>query len=129
MPYASGQIPVVGDYVKNKWEQPGTVIRVHEAQDGHEDISVRWDDGGTDHKHQPRTLSNFQAGLAGRFGFLFALGIYFFLSHFKNTPKSARSTVNPDTHRVSVRCWGNMCITYLMTRFSQNCQGHTKHTV
>jgi hypothetical protein len=25
MPYASGEIPVVGDYVKNRWEQPGTV--------------------------------------------------------------------------------------------------------
>ena len=40
--------PVVGDYVKNKWGTPGTVTRVHEARDGHEDISVRWDDGGTD---------------------------------------------------------------------------------
>ena len=48
MPYASGETPVVGDYVKNKWEQPGTVTRVHETRDGHEDISVRWDDGGTD---------------------------------------------------------------------------------
>jgi hypothetical protein len=48
MPYASGEIPVVGDYVKNKWEQPGTVARVHEARDGHEDISVRWDNDGTD---------------------------------------------------------------------------------
>jgi hypothetical protein len=48
MPYASGETPVIGDYVKNKWEQPGTVTRVHEARDGREDISVRWDDGGTD---------------------------------------------------------------------------------
>jgi hypothetical protein len=24
------------------------VTRLHEARDGHEDISVRWDDGGTD---------------------------------------------------------------------------------
>jgi hypothetical protein len=47
MPYASGETSVVGDHVKNKWEQPGTVTRVHEARDGHEDISVRWD-GGTD---------------------------------------------------------------------------------
>jgi hypothetical protein len=27
MPYASGKIPTVGDYVKNKWEQPGTVLK------------------------------------------------------------------------------------------------------
>ena len=48
MPYANGETPVVGDYVKNKWGTPGTVTRVHEARDGHEDISVRWDDGGTE---------------------------------------------------------------------------------
>jgi hypothetical protein len=48
MPYASGETPVVGDYIKNQFEQPGTVTRVHEARDGHENISVRWDDGGTD---------------------------------------------------------------------------------
>jgi hypothetical protein len=28
MPYAGGETPVMGDYVKNKWEQPGTVTRV-----------------------------------------------------------------------------------------------------
>jgi hypothetical protein len=48
MPYANGETPVVGDYVRNKWGTPGTVTRVHEAWDGHEDISVRWDDGGID---------------------------------------------------------------------------------
>jgi hypothetical protein len=48
MPYANGETPVVGDYVKNKWGIPGTVTRVHEAREGHEDISVRWDDGATD---------------------------------------------------------------------------------
>ena len=48
MPYASGETPVVGDYVQNKWGTPGTVSRAHKAWDGHEDISVRWDDGGTD---------------------------------------------------------------------------------
>ena len=48
VPYASGETPVVGDYVRNKWGTPGTVTRVHEARDGHEDISVRWDNGGTD---------------------------------------------------------------------------------
>ncbi len=48
MPYASGEIPEVGDYVKNKWEQPGTVTSVQAAQDGHEQVSIRWDDGGVD---------------------------------------------------------------------------------
>jgi hypothetical protein len=46
VPYASGEVPVVGDYVKNQWEQPGTVTRVHYATDGEEQISVRWDDAG-----------------------------------------------------------------------------------
>jgi hypothetical protein len=48
VPYASGEVPVVGDYVKNEWEQPGTVTRVHAATDGKEQISIRWDDGGKD---------------------------------------------------------------------------------
>jgi hypothetical protein len=48
MPYASGETPSVGDYVKNKWEQPGTVTRVHTAHDGHEHVSIKWDDGGVD---------------------------------------------------------------------------------
>jgi hypothetical protein len=48
MPYTSGETPVVGDYVKNQFEQPGTVTRVLEARDGHENISVRWDDGAED---------------------------------------------------------------------------------
>ena len=52
VPYASGENPVVGEYVKNQWEQPGTVTRVHAATDGKEHISVRWDDGGED---QPLT--------------------------------------------------------------------------
>jgi hypothetical protein len=29
VPYANGKIPVPGDYVKNQFEQPGTVTRVH----------------------------------------------------------------------------------------------------
>ena len=41
MPYVSGESPLVGDYVKNKWEQPGTVVEVNEDR-----IAVRWDDGG-----------------------------------------------------------------------------------
>ena len=48
MPYVGGETPVVGDYVKNQWEQPGTVTRVHAAQDGQERINIRWDDGGVD---------------------------------------------------------------------------------
>jgi hypothetical protein len=48
VPYSCGETPVVGDYVKNEWEQPGTVTRVHAAQNGQEQISIRWDDGGRD---------------------------------------------------------------------------------
>jgi hypothetical protein len=48
MPYATGETPEVGDYVKNVWEQPGTVTRVHFAQDEQERICIRWDDGGVD---------------------------------------------------------------------------------
>ena len=50
MPYASGEVPVIGDYVKNQWEQPGTVLEVCLAGSNflHDQISVRWDDGGTD---------------------------------------------------------------------------------
>jgi hypothetical protein len=46
MPYATGETPEVGDYIKNQWEQPGTVTRVHFAQDEEERVCVRWDDGG-----------------------------------------------------------------------------------
>jgi hypothetical protein len=45
MPYAGGELPKLGDYVKNEYEQPGTVIRLHSAHDGKDQISVRWDDG------------------------------------------------------------------------------------
>jgi hypothetical protein len=50
VPYASGEVPTVGDYVKNQWEQPGTVLEVYLAGGNilHDQISVRWDDGGTD---------------------------------------------------------------------------------
>ena len=48
VPYASGEVPVPGDYVKNQWEQPGTVIRVSVASNGEESVTVRWDDGGVD---------------------------------------------------------------------------------
>ena len=46
MPYASGESPEIGDYVKNEWEQPGTVTAVHRATEGQQLISLRWDDGG-----------------------------------------------------------------------------------
>ena len=50
MPYANGEVPVVGDYVRNQWEQPGTVLEVCLAGGNflHDQISVRWDDGGAD---------------------------------------------------------------------------------
>ena len=44
VPYASGQVPVPGDYVKNQWEQK----RVSVASNGEESVTVRWDDGGVD---------------------------------------------------------------------------------
>ena len=46
--YASGEVPVPGDYIKNQWEQPGTVTRVSVASNGEESVTVRWDDGGVD---------------------------------------------------------------------------------
>jgi len=50
VPYANGEVPFVGDYVKNQWEQPGTVLEVCLAGGNRLDdqISVRWDDGGSD---------------------------------------------------------------------------------
>jgi len=48
MPYTSGETPEVGDYVKNKWEQPGTVTAVHSPTSVYEQVSIRWDDGGVD---------------------------------------------------------------------------------
>jgi hypothetical protein len=48
MPYVGGETPKLGDYVKNQYDQPGTVIRLHSAQDGKNRISVRWDDGAVE---------------------------------------------------------------------------------
>lgn len=44
VPYANGEVPLVGDYVKNQWEQPGTALEVCLAGDSflHDQISVRW---------------------------------------------------------------------------------------
>ena len=48
MRYASGESPELGDYVKNKWEQPGTVTTVHTAPGGEQRVCIRWDGGGKD---------------------------------------------------------------------------------
>ena len=48
VPYANGETPVVGDYVKNDLEQPGTVTRLRMASSGDDFVSIRWDDGGPD---------------------------------------------------------------------------------
>jgi hypothetical protein len=55
MPYASGESPEMGDYVKNKWEQPGTVTSVHAPFDGHEHVNIKWDDGGVELTSAPAT--------------------------------------------------------------------------
>jgi hypothetical protein len=47
MPYATGETPLLGDYVKNKYDQPGTVIDLFEVG-GKELVGIRWDDGGRD---------------------------------------------------------------------------------
>jgi hypothetical protein len=39
MAYATGETPEVGDYVKNQWEQLGTVTRVHATQGALERIN------------------------------------------------------------------------------------------
>ena len=46
MPYIGGETPTVGDYVKNEYEQFGSVTRIRAAHDGQEYINVRWDGGG-----------------------------------------------------------------------------------
>jgi hypothetical protein len=50
--YANGETPVLGDYVKNDLEQPGTVARLRMASSGFDFVSIRWDGGGPD---SPRT--------------------------------------------------------------------------
>ena len=47
MPYIGGETPTVGDYVKNEYEQFGSVTRIRAAHDGQEYIwTPRWDGGG-----------------------------------------------------------------------------------
>ena len=48
MPYATGEIPFPGDYVKNQFAKRGTVIKVRIEANEHDFVSIRWDDGGTD---------------------------------------------------------------------------------
>jgi hypothetical protein len=48
MAYGTGEAPKMGDYVKNKLEQPGTVTAVIAAQAGRELVSIRWDNGGVE---------------------------------------------------------------------------------
>jgi hypothetical protein len=48
MPYFGGEVPRLGDYVKNQYEQPGTVIGLYSAKGEKDQISVRWDDGAVE---------------------------------------------------------------------------------
>ena len=51
MSYGSGEIPARGDHVKNRWEQPGTVVKVQYVPSEHGSealVRIRWDDGGPD---------------------------------------------------------------------------------
>jgi hypothetical protein len=48
MPYAGGETPVLKDYVKNDFEQPGTVTRLRVASNGEDFVSISWDDGGVE---------------------------------------------------------------------------------
>jgi hypothetical protein len=48
MPYASGESPKVGDYVKNMFEQPGTVTAINVTPEGQELIDIRWDERAVD---------------------------------------------------------------------------------
>jgi hypothetical protein len=65
MPYATGQTPEVGDYVKNQWEQPGTVIRVSMTSTEDELVSIRWDDGGRNLLPTPATEFTLISRLTG----------------------------------------------------------------
>jgi hypothetical protein len=58
MPYATGEAPKVGDHVKNQWEHPGTVTRVHPARDEQERICVMWNDGGVSLLFSPASEYN-----------------------------------------------------------------------
>jgi hypothetical protein len=53
MPYANGETPVLGDYVKNDLEKAGTVTRLRMASNGDDFVTIRWDDGGVDSRLTP----------------------------------------------------------------------------
>jgi hypothetical protein len=53
MAYANGETPVLGDYVKNDLEEPGTVTRLRMASNGDDFVTIRWDDGGVDSSLTP----------------------------------------------------------------------------
>ena len=55
MPYANSEAVLPGDYVKNEFEQPGTVTRLRMASNGEDFVSIRWDDGGLDSPLTPAT--------------------------------------------------------------------------
>jgi len=55
VPYANGETPLPGDYVKNEFEQPGTVTRIGIAFNGDELVSIRRHDGGFDSLLTPAT--------------------------------------------------------------------------
>jgi hypothetical protein len=45
VPYANGETPVPGDYVKNELQQPGPVTRVSVVSNGDEFVTIRFDRG------------------------------------------------------------------------------------
>jgi hypothetical protein len=58
MPYADGETPVLGDYVKNDLEERGTVTRLRMASNGDDFFSIKWDDGGPDSPLTPARNSH-----------------------------------------------------------------------
>ena len=56
MPYASGETPVLGDYIKNELEEAGTVTRLRMASNGDDFVTVRWDDSGVDSPLTPSAI-------------------------------------------------------------------------
>lgn len=49
MPYRNGEVPEIGDHVKDRSERPGVITDLQLAQanlHGEDQVSVKWDDGG-----------------------------------------------------------------------------------
>jgi hypothetical protein len=55
--YANGETPVLGDYVKNDLEQPGTVARLRMASSGFDFVSIRWTVVALTHRGHQRRIS------------------------------------------------------------------------